>query len=127
MKPIYLIQIPLDREPEFADEVLKGLSRTLKDDYHVHIIFEDVPSVQRTVLGESFTKELYQAKHTLDNLIGYTLKRHYETVCAAMPITWNEELEKQYFLRMENFDSIIFNIIDDYYNIKFKKDENDTL
>lgn len=117
MKPIYQITVPQDCSEDKLVDIRDKNIQLKGRDYHIEVIRGNVEFIETKVLGDSFTKELYEAKHTLDNLISFYIKKHKELPCMGMPITMNEDVERQYGLQLgETLVYSLFMAIDDYFD-----------
>lgn len=119
MKPIYQITVPSGTPETEIQQLRQNSDARLGKDYHVVIcVSSEVEQIETKVQGDSFTKELYDAKHTLDNLIAF-FEEKKEGICQSAPYTDNEKLFHRYSLKYTDMSVQLFNAIDDYFNIKF--------
>ena len=129
---IYLVQIPESYSPEQYNEVKVGLQGNvrLNQKYEVVLTTYLGNEIKHSVLGDSFNKELYEAKKFRDLVCGML---HDSTIIRAccVALGGNTEIYEKYGFDEGTNENAIMDIVVKYFNqisqISYLNEENEQL
>ena len=113
---IYLVQIPESYETEIYDSIADSLFKNerLNQKYELIVTTYSGDEVKHTVLGDSFNKELYEAKVFKDAV--FRMLRDNDVVTSCIMVGGNVKLSDKYGFDIDSAENAVMDIIVRFYN-----------
>lgn len=111
---IYLVQIPESYTDEQYSQVKRGLDANvrLNQKYEVVVCTYSGNEIKHTVLGDSFNKELYEAKVFRDTLCNILDNKSVRVSCVGLG---SKEVSETYGFEEGSFENFIATIVIDFF------------
>jgi hypothetical protein len=111
-KPIYLVQVPNTFSPQQIAEIWETIEKKVKDKTVIVSEYEGT-EIKHTVLGDSFNKELYEAKMFKDAV--FRMIRDTDVATSCILVGGNVKLSDTYGFDVDSPENAIMDIIVRYY------------